>query len=823
MSFEYVKAVTDYFIMQLQQGVAPWQQSLSPGCVRSPYNPQTGINYNSINNLWLAGQKYNDPRWLTYQQANEMGFRIKKDMKSTSILYWKQDEKKSFYDEDGKQQERSEKLSRPRLFLAKVFNGEQIDGLPDLESRPLLSEEIRHAKAEALLTASGAKIDSGDRKHAFYRGGDIDTIFLPEQDQFDSKDYFYATVLHELCHWTGHSSRLNRDITYPIGSSGYAKEKLRTTIASLMIGEQLNIGFDPKHNASYVSLWIEVMQNDPKEIFRAAFEAEKIKNFVMGLEAVKVVDVKKESFVSINTDRELDNKEKIFLNVPYSQKEEAKKLGAKWDKDAKSWYVPAGTNLDEKGLAHFSHGNEKTKPVPSIAQQFKEALHSAGLIVENPLMDGKLHRVPVENDKKTQKSGAYIGYSSPGGGYIQNFRSGEKIYWKPERVSSSLSLKEKKRLAIEAKERQEVLKKEITEKQNRAAKIASQIWESSKIATPDNAYCKLKGITKINDLREVPKDFPEELKKQGVMVVKSVEEAQKIKKNNPNIRTFLAGDLIIPLRDEDNNLSTLQTVNPTFKSFMKDGKKHECFTIVGSDSIGIDALNSDLEKPILIAEGYATASAVAQITHMPVVAAFDSGNLKNVARVMREKYPSRIILLVADNDHVAQEKLLPNGKKGINVGITAAYNAAVDIGGGVVYPEFQKEEKDFSDWDDYKRVHGSDKARNDFISKMKIAEIQARVMAERLQTLANIQDQFAIDDPTTALDDQYVYDERDAANQLRQRAAILNGRNINSNDIAMISRVRSHLFQDREQRLSQKPNTASYREKKDQEIESGLS
>uniref|UniRef100_UPI001FED74CD zincin-like metallopeptidase domain-containing protein n=1 Tax=Bartonella taylorii TaxID=33046 RepID=UPI001FED74CD len=143
-------------------------------------------------------------------------------MKSTDIIYWKQNEKVSFYDENGKEREKFEKLSYPRIFLAKVFNGEQIDGLPPLEPRPILSEEVRHARAKALLTASGAKIDIDDRNNAFYRGGDSDTLFLPKQSQFDSSDYFYATALHELGHWTGHFSRLNRDMMYPVGSSGYA-------------------------------------------------------------------------------------------------------------------------------------------------------------------------------------------------------------------------------------------------------------------------------------------------------------------------------------------------------------------------------------------------------------------------------------------------------------------------------------------------------------------------------------------------------------------------------------------------------------------------
>ncbi|WP_345119220.1 zincin-like metallopeptidase domain-containing protein [Bartonella pachyuromydis] len=176
-----------------------------------------------------------------------------------------------------------------------------------------------------MLATSGAKIDVSDKKYAFYRGGDVDTIFLPEQHQFDSKDSFYATALHELGHWTRHSSRLTRDTMYPVGSLGYAEEKLRTTIASFLIGEELSIGYEPVNNDSYASLWIEAMQTNPKEIFRAAIEAEKIKNFIMDLDNVKVIDVKKVSSVSINNDHKEDNTKKIFLNVPYSQKEEVKK------------------------------------------------------------------------------------------------------------------------------------------------------------------------------------------------------------------------------------------------------------------------------------------------------------------------------------------------------------------------------------------------------------------------------------------------------------------------------------------------------------------
>ncbi|WP_438722088.1 ArdC family protein [Bartonella rochalimae] len=243
MISEYEKTVTDRLIMQLQQGRAPWQQSFSPGCMKMPYNAKTGDIYKGVNSLWLLSQEYTDLRWLTYKQANEMDCKIKKGMQATNILYWK----------------RSETVDQFCIFFGKVFNAEQIDGLPPLELHPLPSEKTRHARVEALLTASGAKIDIGNRNRSFYRGGDIDTIYLPEQHQFISMDNFYAAALHEMGHWTGHSSRLNRDIIYPFGSSGYAKEKLRASIASLMIGEQFSVGYDPAPHSSYVSSWIEII------------------------------------------------------------------------------------------------------------------------------------------------------------------------------------------------------------------------------------------------------------------------------------------------------------------------------------------------------------------------------------------------------------------------------------------------------------------------------------------------------------------------------------------------------------------------------------
>lgn len=94
----------------------------------------------------------------------------------------------------------------------------------------------------------------------------------------------YATAFHELGHWTGHPSRLHRELTHPFGSEGYAREELRAEIASLMLGERLGLGHDPSRHAAYVGSWGKALQENPREIFRAASDAERTSGFVMAFE-----------------------------------------------------------------------------------------------------------------------------------------------------------------------------------------------------------------------------------------------------------------------------------------------------------------------------------------------------------------------------------------------------------------------------------------------------------------------------------------------------------------------------------------------------------
>lgn len=1015
---KYVEDVAQGILAQLRQGTAPWQQPWRPGELRLPYNVATGKAYRGINTIWLQTQGYSDPRWMTYRQAEAAGAQVRRGSRGTCIVYWKFHDEQLVQGDDGAVRKIRVELERPRSFMAMVFNASQIDGLPPLEARPLDPERVRHARAAALLANSGAPIrhEPGDR--AFYRAS-TDAITLPERSQFPTADAYYATALHELGHWTGHSSRLDRDLSHPFGSEGYAREELRAEIASLMLGDRLGIGHDPGQHAAYVASWIKALEEDPREIFRAAADAERINSYVMDFEleleanrprwtierrdtfkpgsqpevigetnsaiealtlfrskvdttvidnrtgevaghtgwvrdgsapewvpssdleayatleskgiplpstraglsmadqkvaelalmvehhgdkhafahtllrrdlAAAVVEAFGEPAAGIRAsalpehwsgearvrpvvvegnyeagdlsdrepqlgeppsewrievfDRELQNwqwfatgfdvaagdiadrlnaigaqslnresqqqtkfpdaapeqrlpvrhqppevstmtPQRTYLIVPFRQKEQAKKaardvgLRLQWDKEAKQWFVPDGDGVDVKQttLARWLPENTTVAAAlsPTPEQSFADAIRAAGLQLDGlPEMDGKIHRVAVAGDKGAERSGSYAGHLEGRipGGYIQNYKTGERINWKYEGQVDAISPGDRERLNREAIERAERRAAEVAARHEAMAKVAQAVWNEAPPATADHPYCAAKGITNPgeNGLRVVPGAVSDEAQAAGVRIARDVREAKVLRELDPQARVFTVGDLLVPARDTDGKLWSVQSVNPSFKGFMKEGRKVGLYTVAGADpSAFAVAVERDPSMPLVLAEGYATADTVARLRGHPVVVAFDSGNLNAVAGSLRERWPDRPLLIAADNDHRAEREIRPNGLPGINVGLTKAREVAATHRGAVLVPGFGARDKG-SDWNDYAQQHGEETARKELDRQMAQARIEAAMNAERMMSLAREREAEARDDPTTDADNAYVANERAAAHDLMARA-----------------------------------------------------
>lgn len=288
----YHERVAEEVIQALKEGTAPWVKPWEPGQQPDrPVNALTGKPYRGWNSVYLSmKQQGDDSRWCTYKQAQELGAQVKKGSKSTVVQYWQFREKKLLKDEQGKpilndkgeKQYKQVELERPKVFHAAVFHASQIEGLPELPPRKETPEWERHEAAEKLLEASGASIHHDQNDRAFYRSS-TDQVHLPPKGQFPTADNYYATALHELGHWTGHPTRLDRDLANPFGSEAYAKEELRAEMASYMLGTELGIGHDPGQHTAYIGSWIKALQEDPNELFRASRDAQRITDYIQDL------------------------------------------------------------------------------------------------------------------------------------------------------------------------------------------------------------------------------------------------------------------------------------------------------------------------------------------------------------------------------------------------------------------------------------------------------------------------------------------------------------------------------------------------------------
>jgi antirestriction protein ArdC/phage/plasmid primase-like uncharacterized protein len=295
----YEERVAKEIIDALEKGTAPWTKPWKGEDLSrmAPFNPTTGKQYKGMNfvNLSMKTALTGDPRWMTYKQAKTLGGQVRKGEKGTLIQHWKFSEQidkldengKKVIGEDGKVEKVTVKLEHPKRFFATVFNGSQIDNLPeldkDLEEKEQLTDFSPIEAAEEILKNSGAEIHHRDGNRAFYAPG-RDEIVLPHKEQFKSEMGYYSTALHELGHWTGHESRLDRDLSNSFGSVGYAKEELRAEIGSFMLSSQIGIDFNPDNHVAYVASWVKILEDTPKEIFKASSDAGKIVQFVTGLQ-----------------------------------------------------------------------------------------------------------------------------------------------------------------------------------------------------------------------------------------------------------------------------------------------------------------------------------------------------------------------------------------------------------------------------------------------------------------------------------------------------------------------------------------------------------
>ena len=306
---EYYTEFAEKLIERIRAGTAPWQKPWQPGESALPKNMASGQAYSAGNAMYLAmaadARGYSDPRWGTYRQIKAAGGHVRKGESGERVVFFARHQRLALRDKAGKLQEDKDgktlydirPLKRPLWRTYVVFNAEQTKGLKPQKSaaRPEPSW-LPQKRAEAVIAKSGVDIRHQHGNRAYYHLKN-DRITLPERSQFPSAANYYQTTLHELGHATGHVSRLGngappgddrahrptlRDgIKQGFGSEQYAREELRAEIAAMMTGDRLKTGHDPARGAAYVEGWIAALEEDPREIHRAAADAQRMSNYLV--------------------------------------------------------------------------------------------------------------------------------------------------------------------------------------------------------------------------------------------------------------------------------------------------------------------------------------------------------------------------------------------------------------------------------------------------------------------------------------------------------------------------------------------------------------
>ncbi|TNE43158.1 MAG: DUF1738 domain-containing protein [Deltaproteobacteria bacterium] len=291
---------TQHIIDGIREGASTWKMPWHTWS-RVPINAVTGYPYRGSNFFLLArsgrSKNFETGEWATFKQWKSMEpAHVRKGEKSAKISVpsgrpdrrtLSEKEREQKYISSLRGEEDTSLLpggNSLKFRTASVFNAEQVEGYTP-RSLPVLDDARKHQLAESFVQKTGAEILYGKRKAAYIRNDDL--LHMPPIQNFEwtressSTENFYSTLLHELVHWTGHSSRLNRDFGNDRNSEEYAFEELVAELGATFLCMQLQIEASLREDhVAYIDSWINILDRDEKAIRRASSLAQKAVDFL---------------------------------------------------------------------------------------------------------------------------------------------------------------------------------------------------------------------------------------------------------------------------------------------------------------------------------------------------------------------------------------------------------------------------------------------------------------------------------------------------------------------------------------------------------------
>jgi antirestriction protein ArdC len=289
-SVDVYQAITDQIVQVIERGAGPFELPWyrEHGRIERPVNALSGKPYQGANvvSLWAAAMvaSYPSAYWASYRQWQSLSAQVRKGEKGSLIVFYKTVEVQT------EAADEIEAEGRKRIPLARasfVFNAAQVDDW-EPPSPPAIDQVQVIGDAEAFVSATGATIRHGGDS-AYYHPKD-DYIQVPERGRFlgsltsTPTDAYYATLLHELTHWSGHVSRLNRILAGRFGDAAYAMEELVAELGAAFLCADLAVTNIPRpDHAAYIGRWLAVLKGDKKALFSAAAAASRAAGYLADL------------------------------------------------------------------------------------------------------------------------------------------------------------------------------------------------------------------------------------------------------------------------------------------------------------------------------------------------------------------------------------------------------------------------------------------------------------------------------------------------------------------------------------------------------------
>lgn len=273
--------ITAQIVELLRRGVRPWIAPWDSGTALGLPLRSNGVAYRGINTLalWAAAQTYGyrARHWLSFKQALALGGAVRRGEHGQPIIFYSSGATHEVGDAEPTPQPRRSVL---RIFT--VFNADQVGGLPvHFYAPPISPPSEDDAALAARFEHIPANIERGGARACYNPARDV--ISMPPRHAFGSTALYYATLAHECAHWTGHPTRLDRDLTSRVSGASYAFEELVAELAAAFLSAELGLPAGHLENhAAYIDSWLKLLVHEPNALLSAAGKAQAAADYLRG-------------------------------------------------------------------------------------------------------------------------------------------------------------------------------------------------------------------------------------------------------------------------------------------------------------------------------------------------------------------------------------------------------------------------------------------------------------------------------------------------------------------------------------------------------------